>query len=47
MTQPARGASPNSLMMKAMTEPAATTTKTWAMMAKQVMKTTSHDLQLR
>jgi len=33
---PAIGASPISLIMKPITDPAATTTKTWAMMAKQV-----------
>ena len=47
MIQPAREGSPRSLMMKAMTEPAATTTKTCAMMAKHVTKTTIHDRQLR
>jgi hypothetical protein len=36
MIHPAIGASPISLIMKPMTDPAATTTKTWAMMAKQV-----------
>jgi len=34
-------------MMKAITDPVATTTKTWAMMAKQVTNTTIQDRQPR
>ena len=39
MIQPLMLASPRSRMIKAMTEPAATTTKTCAIMAKQLTKT--------
>ena len=47
MIQPAIPGSPRSRMMKAMTEPAATTMKTWSIIAKQVTKTTTQDLQCR
>jgi len=36
MIHPAIGASPISLIMNPITDPAATTTKTWAIIAKQV-----------
>lgn len=47
MTQPLMAGDPRSCTMKAMTDPAATTTKTCAMMAKQETKTTIQERQVR
>lgn len=46
MIQPLVEELPISRTMKAMTEPAAVTTKTWDMIAKHEMKTTVHDFQV-